>query len=156
MEMNKEINKEADEQRFTETFYSEPQLQQDSDKKSYTKIAGILLIIAGILGIVNWSQIFLLDATTLGSFMDISQIQEFNPSITYEQLLGLLKTCAIIGIIISIFPILGGLLSIQKKLYYITLATSIIGLFSIGIMFTSSILSLIGLILLVLSKQSFQ
>lgn len=156
MEMNGEFNKEADKQRFTETFHSEPLLQQDSDKKSYTKIAGILLIIAGILGIVNWIQIFLLDATTLGSFMDISQIQEFNASITYEQLLGLLKTCAIIGIIISIFPILGGLLALQKKLYYITLATSIIGLFSIGIMFTSSVLSIIGLILLVMSRQSFQ
>ncbi|UCF50594.1 MAG: hypothetical protein JSU91_03695 [Thermoplasmatales archaeon] len=156
MEIDREFNKEADKQKFTETFYSEPQLQQESDKKSYTKIAGILLIIAGILGIVNWIQIFLLDATTLGSFMDISQIQELNPSITYEQLLGLLKTCAIIGIIVSIFPILGGLLAIQKKLYYIALATSIIGLFSIGFMFTSSILSLIGLILLIMSKQSFQ
>ena len=155
MEINREFSTEANE-RPTETFYSESPIKQETEKKSYTTIAGILLIIAGILGIFNWSQIFFLDTTTLGSFMDISQIQEFSPSITYEQLLGFLQTCAIIGIILSIFPILGGILSIRKKLYYIAIATSIIGLFSIGVMFSSSILSLVGLILLILSKNSFQ
>ena len=156
MEINKEFNKDVDEQRPTETFYSESLLKQDSDKKSYTTIAGILLIIAGIVGIFNWIQFFIIDATTFGSLIDIGQIQELNPSITSEQLLGILKTCALIGIILSIFPILGGLLAVQKKLYYVTIATSIIGLFSIGIMGTSSILSIIGLILLIMSKQNFQ
>ena len=130
--------------------------QQPSNKNSYPLIAGLLLIIAGILGIINWIQTFSLDATTLGSLFDISQIQEIYPQITYEQILGFLQTCAIIGIIISVFPILGGLLAIKKKLYYIAVTGSIIGLFSIGIMLTSSILSLIALILLILSKKEFQ
>jgi hypothetical protein len=156
MEIKKEINTKFDETKPIGSDGIAPIPQQPSNKMSYPTIAGLLLIIAGILGIINWSQIFLIDATSLGSLFDISQIQEFYPTITYGQLLGFFQTCAIIGIIISIFPILGGLLSIKKKLYYIAIATSIIGLFSIGIMLSSSILSLIALILLIMSKQNFQ
>ena len=130
--------------------------QQPSNKNSYPLIAGIMLIIAGILGIINWIQTFSLDVTTLGSLFDIDQIQEIYPQITYEQILGFLQTCALIGIILSVFPILGGLLAIKKKLYYIAVTGSIIGLFSIGIMFSSSVLSLIALILLIISKKEFQ
>jgi hypothetical protein len=129
---------------------------QPSNKNSYPLIAGIMLIIAGIIGIINWIQTFSLDATTLGSLFDINQIQEIYPQITYEQILGFLQTCAIIGIIISIFPIFGGILAVKKKLYYIALTGSIIGLFSIGIMFSSSVLSLIALVLLIISKKEFQ
>jgi hypothetical protein len=134
----------------------ESSTQQPSSRNSYPFIAGILLIIAGALGIFNWIQTFTLDVTTLGSLFDINQIQEIYPEITYEQILGFLQTCAIIGIIISVFPILGGLLAVKKKLYYIAITGSIIGLFSIGIMATSSILSLIALVLLILSKKEFQ
>ncbi len=156
MEINTGVNSDISEKKSLDSINIEPASQKSSNRSSFPKIAGLLLIIAGVLGIFNWAQIFLLDATTLGSFLDISQIQEFNLSITSEQLLGLLQTCAIIGVIISIFPILGGLLAMQKKLYYIAIATSIIGLFSIGIMLSSSILSLIGLVLLILSRQNFQ
>jgi len=156
MEMKTEMNSEIYDKKPFDSANYEPSSKQPSNKNSYPLIAGLLLIIAGILGIFNWSQVFLLDATTLGSFFDISEIQEFYPSITYDQLLGLFQTCAIIGIIISVFPILGGLLAVKKKLYYIALTGSIIGLFSIGIMLSSSILSLIGLVLLIFSKQQFQ
>ncbi len=134
----------------------EPLSQQPSSRFSMPKVAGFILIIAGIFAIFNWIQIFLLDLTTIESFIDINQIKEFYPSITYEQLLGFFHTCAIIGIVISIFPILGGLLAVQRKFYYIAIIGSIIGLFSIGILFSSSVLSLIGLILLIISRQKFQ
>jgi hypothetical protein len=156
MDINKEINNVIDEKKPFDSTNIEPPSQQPSDKNSFPFIAGLLLIIAGLLGLINWSQVFLLDVSTLGSFFDISQIQELYPSITYEQLLGFMQTCAIIGIIISIFPILGGLLAIKKKLYYLAISCSIIGLFSIGIVLTSSILSLIALILLILSRKQFQ
>ena len=134
----------------------EPTYKQPSNKTLFPKIAGIILIIAGVLAILNWAQIFTYDASTLESVIDIGQIQEIYPQMTYQQLNSLLQTCAIIGIIISVFPILGGLLAIQKKLYYIAIAGSIIGLFSIGFIFTSSILSLIGLILLIMARQEFK
>jgi hypothetical protein len=156
MGIDEDINSEIDDKKPLDSTNIEPPDQQSSNRSSYPLIAGILLIIAGILGIFNWVQTFSLDAATLGSLIDANQITELYPSITTEQILGFLQTCALIGIIISIFPILGGIFAIKKKLYYIALTGSIIGLFSIGIVLTSSILSLIGLVVLILSKQQFQ
>jgi hypothetical protein len=119
-------------------------------------IAGFLLIIAGIFAIIFWIQFLTLDAATLESIIDISQFQQIDPSITNEQIIGFLNTCSIIGCIISFFPILGGILALKLKLWGIALAGSIIGLFSLGMLFTSSALSLIALILLVISRKEFQ
>ncbi|KYK27709.1 hypothetical protein AYK20_08005 [Thermoplasmatales archaeon SG8-52-1] len=131
-------------------------LIQSSNNKSFPKIAGILLIIAGILALVYWIQFLLLDITILESYIDIDQLQQLDPTITIEQIVEILNTCAVIGCVLSIFPILGGILAIKKKLWGISLVGSIIGLFTLGIIFTSSILSLISLILLIISKKEFQ
>lgn len=155
MENKAEFNTDFDKKSFNAENV-EPIYKQTSNKTLFPKIAGIILIIAGLLAVLNWAQIFTYDASTLESFIDISQIQEIYPQITYQQLNNLLQTCAIIGIIISLFPILGGLFAIQKKLYYIAITGSIIGLFSMGFIFTSSILSLIGLILLIMARQEFK
>lgn len=131
-------------------------VQPTSNKSILPTIIGFLLIIAGVLAIMNWLSVFLLDITTLGSYYDISQLQQVYPNITPEQFLGFLKTCAAIGLIISIFPILGGLLAIKRKMWGISVACSIIGLLSIGILFTSSLFSLIAIIILFISKKEFQ
>jgi lysylphosphatidylglycerol synthetase-like protein (DUF2156 family) len=131
-------------------------LQQPSNKSSMPTIAGILLIFAGIFAIIFWVQFLTIDATTLESIIDISQFQQIDPSITNEQIIAFLNTCAIIGCIISIFPILGGILAIKRKLWGIALAGSIIGLFSLGMLLTSSVLSFIALILLIISRKEFQ
>jgi hypothetical protein len=156
MIINSEHNSEKDEKEFLESRNTEFSSQQPKNRSSIPTIAGIILIIAGILAILNWIQTYTLNVETLESFLNISQIQELNPSITLEQLLGIIHICAIIGVIISLFPILGGLLAIKRKLFYIALAGSILGLFSIGFVFSSSILSLIGLVLLFISRKEFQ
>jgi hypothetical protein len=127
-----------------------------SNKSILLTIIGFLLIIAGALAIINWLSFFLLDITTLGTYYDITQIQQIYPNVTPEQFLGFLKTCAAIGLIISIFPILGGLLTIKRKIWGISVACSIIGLLSIGILFTSSLISFIAIIILFISKKEFK
>jgi len=122
------------------------------DQDSKPLIAGILLIIASILAILTWIAVFSIDF----SILDFSMLETQNVTITPEQLQSMLSICATIGIILSIFPLLGGILSIQRKLWGGALAGSIIGLFTIGPVFLSSILSLISLILLVMAKQQFQ
>jgi len=130
-------------------------VQSSPNMISKSMIAGILLLIAGILSILFWVQFLSLDVTTIESVIDIQQLQAIDPTLTPEKFVGFLSTCAIVGCILSIFPILGGLLSLKKKLWGISLACSIIGLFTLGIFFTSSGLSLIALILLIISKQEF-
>jgi hypothetical protein len=130
--------------------------EQAPTKTSIPMIAGIFLIVAGILAMLSWIQVLMIDVTAIESMIDISQIQEMYPDITPEMIAGFLSTCAIIGCVISVFPILGGILAIKRKLWGIPLACSIIGLFTIGILFSSSGLSLIALILLIISRKEFQ
>jgi len=136
---------------------SEEIFSNDVDRKRsmLPLISGILLLIAGILGIVFWIGIFTLDASTLDSVMNISELQKIDLSITSEKLVELLGICATIGIVLSLFPILGGILAIKRKLWGITLVCSILGLASMGLIFTSSIFCFVSLILLVISKQEF-
>jgi hypothetical protein len=131
-------------------------VQPTKSKSILPTIIGFLLIIAGALAMINWISFFLLDITTLGSYYDISQLQQVYPNITPQQFLDFLRTCAAIGLVISIFPILGGLLAIKRKMWGISVACSIIGLLSIGIFFTSSLFSLIAIVILVISKKEFQ
>jgi len=113
-------------------------------------IAGILLIIAGLLGIYIWIS---------ASFFDLSLIEESlrqsGADIPIEQFESILNTCTTIGLIISIFPILGGIFSIQRKNWSFCIVLAVIGLFTIGPFFISSLLSLISLILIILSKNEF-
>ena len=133
-----------------------PLSQQPSNRSSMPLTAGILLILAGALALASSiTSYFTFNLETLESTGIISQFQQISPSITPEQVLGYVKTCNLIFCVIAVFPILGGLLALKKKMWGISLAGSIIGLFSIGFLFTSSGLSLIALILLILSKQEF-
>jgi hypothetical protein len=131
-------------------------VQPDSNKSYLPTIIGFLLIIAGMLAIINWISVFSLNIDTLSIYYDISQLQQIYPNITSEQFLGFLQTCASIGIIISFFPILGGILAIKRKMWGISIACSIIGLFSIGILFTSSLFCFIAIIIIFISKKEFQ
>ncbi len=155
MNANYELKTEEDkeEQKEFDNIQNHPEIP--SKKSSLPKVAGILLILAGILAIINWVPLLFLDIETIEGLNYIYRFQQIDPSITPEQVLGFLSICSIIGIIISIFPILGGILSIKRKLFGIALACSLIGIVSLGILFTSSILSIIGAILLIINRKEY-
>ena len=127
--------------------------QQTMTKSSKPLVAGILLIIAGVLAILYWTLISTIDLST---FMELSQLKEFYPELTIEQIEGAFTACAIMGGIISVVTILGGILTLKRKLWAIALLGAILGLFIIGPALISSFLSLIAIILIVISKAEFQ
>jgi uncharacterized membrane protein len=130
---------------------------EDNDIKTSYKpiIAGIILIIAGLLGIYTWSTTAIFDINTMDPII-IEQLEQSGVEITIEQIQEIIGVCSIIGIILSIFPVLGGILSLKRLNWGIVIVLSIIGLFTVGPLFISSILSLIALILVALSKNEFQ
>ena len=156
MNIENNQNKEFKDGKTYDQYNMTQPFQQPVNKSSTPMIAGIFLGIAGILAILFWIQFLSISVTTLESLIDTSQFRQIDPSITSEQIVGFLNTCAIIGCIISFFPILGAILAIKRKLWGIALACGIIGLFSLGILFTSSGLSLIAMILLFISRKDFQ
>jgi hypothetical protein len=155
MNANYELKTEKDKDESIEIDKIQNLPETPSNKSSLPMIAGIMLILAGIFALINWIPMLYLDVETLEQLDFISRLQQEFPSITPEQALGFLKTCAIIGMIISVFPLLGGILSIKRKLFGIAVACSIIGIFSIGLLFSSSVLSLVGLLLLVISRKEY-
>ena len=113
-------------------------------------IAGILLILAGLFGLLTWASVFMV---TDFSMIDPSLLPQ---EITIEQIQQILQTCSIVGIVLSLFPLFGGILSIQRKLWGIAVLGAVLGLLAVGPVFVSSILSLIALILLVMAKDAFR
>ncbi|MCX6661642.1 MAG: hypothetical protein NTY91_03740 [Euryarchaeota archaeon] len=130
-------------------YYPE-QNQQPSQPSSKPLIAGILLIIAGLLGLFTWASALALD---------ISMIQNVLPAespITAEQLKSFLSTCGIIGAALSILTLAGGIVAIKRKAWGLAIIGGILGLFTIGPMLLGSVISLIGLILVAISRKDFQ
>ena len=118
-------------------------------------IAGVLLIIAGVLSII---MLIFLNATLSsnpGQFINISQFTEIDPNITLDNVIGLMNICLSISMVISIFPILGGILCFRKKLWGICLTCAIIGIFTIWPVIIPGILSIIAIVLLYLSRKEF-
>ncbi len=121
-------------------------MSERKNNGSMSTAAGILLIIAGIMALITWVVAgFLLGTVGLG----LSMVPGAEGAAT------ILIVCGVIGVILSILTLLGGISALQKKSWKFALAASIIGLFTIGFYFISSILSLIALILIAISKQEF-
>lgn len=121
--------------------------KQPSSKPLY---AGIILIIAGLLGLFTWASALALD---------VSMIQNVLPPespISAEQLQSFLTTCGLIGAALSIFTLAGGIVAISRKAWGLAIIGGILGLFTIGPFLLGSILSLVGLILVIIARSDFQ
>lgn len=135
-------------------------LQQNSSKISKPIIAGILLIFSGLLSVVMWMGLASMDVSLIGSTIlpEFESISSEYGLIAFseESIKELFVICGSIGFFLSIFTILGGIMSIKKQRWGVVLLGSILGLFTIGPLFSSSILSLIGLVLIIISRNEFQ
>lgn len=129
--------------------------EQDTKTNPQIMIAGVLLIIAGVLSIVILIMVNSMISSNPEQFIDISQFTEINPDITIDGILGLLNICLSIAMVISIFPILGGILCFRKKSWGICLTCAILGIFTIFPVVIPGILSAIAAVLLYLSKKEF-
>jgi hypothetical protein len=138
--------------KITEPKNGQEPFQQPLNRSSMPMVAGILLIISGVLALLSWVSVI----TTAVSIIDISMLQEMDLTITLEQAQEMLVICGTIGCILAIFVILGGVLALKRKLWGMALAGGILGLFTIGPLFISSILALISIILVIISRKEFQ
>ena len=116
-------------------------------KSALPTAAGVLLILAGILGLAFWGLV-----VVGGAASTTAQIESI-PGFT-EAMAGMLIVCGVIGIIFSLIALLGGIMAVQRKNWAYALIGGILGLFTIGF-FLGSILALIGLILVAVSKKDF-
>lgn len=128
-------------------FLSVKEDQLPEGKSFKSLLAGILLMVSGVLGLFLWLSIFFFDTSNFYSILYSQQKIWFS----LEDLQVWFTTCGIIGIIFSLFSLLGGLLAIKRKLWGLALLGGILGLFTLS----GSITALIGLILVVLTRKEF-
>ena len=139
-----------------EPYISNEPTQKPAEKTSIPLVAGILLILSGVFSLIVWiSIIFTVDVEMIASAVDLSQLQNIDPSWTAERFRDMLVLCGTAFAILSLFPLLGGILAIKKKLWGIVLGCCIIGL-STFIIIIPGILCVIGLVLVVMSRKEFQ
>ena len=105
-------------------------------------VGGILLVIAGVIAVVEWALL----TAVLAAFLS------FIPGVS-----GIVFVCGAIGVIFGLIALLGGIMAIRRRMWGIAMVGSILGLFTIGfaVFFETSILSLIALILIAMSKKEF-
>jgi hypothetical protein len=130
--------------------------KNQTSKNNYLLIAGLLLIIAGLLSIILWVPMMTISTETLEMYIDISQFRSYDPTITIENVKQILTTCATIAIVISVFPILGGILTLKKKIWGVTLVCGLVGLLTFIPFVLPGILSLVSTVLIYKYKKEFK
>jgi hypothetical protein len=143
---------------FEQNVMDDP-FHQPSDKSSKPLIAGILLMIAGGLSILMWLSLAAIDVSFIETFImpELGLAPEYESiALSAESIKELFVICGTVGFFLSVFAILGGIMSVRRQLWGLVLAGGILGLFTIGPVFISSILSLIAIILVAISRKEFQ
>ena len=103
--------------------------------------AGVLLMIAGIAEIANGIVSFNMEIPANDLGVDLS---------------GTVACCATLVIFFGIIAVLGGLVSIYRKNFYMALIASIVGILGGGWYLTSSLMSLIAMIVIAFSMDDFE
>jgi hypothetical protein len=137
--------------------------QQPIIKTSKPTIAGILLIIAAIIALLFFVQIVMVNDSTIQSVYNSTQSQiTQNVNMTQEQLKQGFVICGTVGCIMAVLSILGGILSLKRKIWGLALVVSIpqslLGIIvpSFSLLFVSGVMALVGLLLIAFSRREFQ
>jgi len=95
------------------------------------------LILAGIIALISWGIVL-----ALGGLL---------AAVGGE----LLILIGAVGVIFGLFAIIGGAMAVRRKSWGLALVGSILGLFTIGFVGEATVLSLIALILIAISRREF-
>ncbi|MEE9116897.1 MAG: cytochrome c biogenesis protein CcsA, partial [Thermoplasmata archaeon] len=103
--------------------------------KKSLQVAGLFLVIAGIIGMLFWSN--------------LTRIIGLSPPVKPDLLIGAL------GFLASAVAIIGGLFCLRRRSPLISIIGSILGILSLGYFFAGSVLSIISLVLILTSLSAF-
>lgn len=130
-----------------------PREEISFNKFSRPTFGGIFLMMAGVLGLSTWIG-FPSEVDEMLS--DPIFIDQFGLSGSLEFFELAVIVCGSVGIIFSILAILGGVLAIRRKNWIISFVCGIFGMMVVGPLFSSTILSFIGIIFIFRSRSSFE
>ena len=133
----------------------QPDYNRPSNLVSLPMVAGFILIVAGVISIIMAMGIYSVSEANIAQFANIEDFQSIDPGITEASIVEMLHTCATIIIVLSVFPILGWILSLRRKSFAIVLTTAIIGIILVVPSIISGILSVVAVILIFISRKEY-
>ena len=133
---------------------SNQSLKEKREGISLSFVAALMLILAGLIAILTWLPFLIGQEQIVDLFQQ--NFENLNIIISREKIIFLLTIIGSIEIVISILVIVSGILALKKKRWGFAIVFSLLGFFTIGIFFISSVLSMIALVLLFLSKHEFK
>jgi len=130
--------------------------QKSKIRVSKPLIAGIILILVGLLFVYVYIPFLTIDDETINDLKENNEgFREQAKNLTNKEIKKQLFNTGIIGLIISSFLILGGIFAIIKKGWFISLIGGIVGIIFSGFTIIT-ILPLLAFVLIVFSKKEFQ
>ncbi len=133
---------------------SNQSLKEKHEGISLSFVAALMLILAGLIAIFTWLPFLIGQEQIVDLFQQ--NFENLNIIISREKIIFLLTIIGSIEIVLSILVIISGILALKKKRWGFAIVFSLLGFFTIGMFFISSILSIIALVLLFLSKHEFR
>jgi hypothetical protein len=118
-------------------------------KTAIPVIGGVLILLAGIMGLAMGGILLAIDVDDLGDYgLDVADVTDMVEDI--------LTVCGIIAIVLSLIVVLGGFFGVMRKHWGLAIVGAVLGLFVIGPFMLGSLFSLIGLILIAISRKEFE
>lgn len=121
-----------------------------AEKSVLSLIGGILILIAGIMGLVLGAIFLVLADST-------DQLSDWGVDVAGagDILSDILTVCGIIIIVLALIVVVGGFFGVTRKHWGLAILGGVLGLFLLGPYMLATIFSLIGLILVAVSKKDF-
>jgi hypothetical protein len=112
-------------------------------------VGGILILIAGIMGLAMGGIFFSINVSDLDAY-GFGAITGFE-----DTLQNILYVCGAIFVILGLIAIAGGFFGVRRKHWGLAILGGVLGLFILTPYFAGSLLALVGLILVAVSKKDF-
>jgi len=121
-----------------------------AEKSALSLIGGILILIAGIMGLV-------LGGILIAAASDVDALGDWGVNIggVTDVISDILTVCGIIFIVLGLIAVIGGFFGVQRKHWGLVILGGVLGLFCFGPWMLGSIFALVGLILVAVSKKDF-
>lgn len=122
--------------------------QAPHEKSALSLIGGILILVAGVIGLAIGGVLIAIDVNQLSDYgLDVAGAGDMINDI--------MDVCGAILIILGLVAVVGGFFGVQRKHFGIVILGGVLGLFLISPYMLASILALIGLILVAVAKKDF-
>lgn len=119
------------------------------EKSMLSLVGGILIFVAGLIGMATGGILLAINAEDLDAY-------GFGVAGMTSMIENMLTVCGIIFIVLGLIALVGGVFGVLRKNWGLAVLGGVIGLLVLGPYMIGSLLSLIGLVLVAVSKKDFE